>query len=146
MLEAGGDLQSAFNLYENGAFHEYSRAENNIALMYEKGDPVRQSHMQAMNYFHHAFEKGNPYAAYNLARFFERGISTEVDYAKAFELYQFAGLRGHIAAQNKLGEFYMSGKGTTKNQIMARYWFGSAAHFGHDRAVDNMKRIMAASA
>lgn len=146
MFEMSGDLESAFSLYENGAFHEYSRSENNLALMYEKGQPVRQSHAQAMNFFHHAFQKGNPYAAYNLARFFERGIDTQVNFEKAFELYQFAALRGHLAAQNKLGEFYMSGHGTPKNQIMARYWFGSAAHFGHDRAVDNMKRIIAASA
>lgn len=145
-LEASGDLDRAFNLYENGAFHEYSRAENNLALMYEKGQPVRQSHMQAMNFFYHAFQKGNPYAAYNLARFFERGIHTAVDFNKAFELYHFAGLRGHVPSQNKLGEFYLAGKGTMKNQIMARYWLGSAAHFGHDRAVDNMKRILAASA
>lgn len=142
LFEAAGDLDSAFNLYENGAFHGYSRAENNLGLMYEKGAPVRQSYIKAMNMYHHAFEKGNPYAAYNLARLFEEGLGTEPNHAQAYKLYKFAALRGNINAQNKLGELYFEGKGTAKDIVQARFWFGMAANFGNHTARLNIKRLL----
>lgn len=140
--EASGDLETAFNLYESGAFRGYTRSENNLGLMYEKGEVVRQSYIKAMNLYHHAFEKGNPYAAYNLARLFEKGLGVKLNLSQAFKLYRFAAMRGHLAAQNKLGELYLAGVGTVKNHAKARAWFGLAANVGYEVAQHNIKRLL----
>lgn len=143
--EAEGNLDSAFNLYESGAFQEYSRAENNLGLMYEKGEPVKQDYIKAMNYYHMAYQKGNPYAAYNLARMFEKAIGTHQDVKKAFKLYQFAALRGHRPAQHKIGTFYAEGQGIPKNLIQARFWFGLAARYGCLESENSIKKLLMAS-
>ncbi|WP_173289731.1 Sel1-like repeat-containing protein kinase family protein [Thiosulfativibrio zosterae] len=145
LYEAQGALETAFNLYENCAFHGYTRAENNLGLMYEKGSPVRQSYEQAMNNFHQAFQKGNPYAAFNLARMFEEGLGTEKNPEQAHKLYRFAALRGHFPAQNKLGMCYWKGSCVNKDIAQARYWFGLAAHYGYEPAASNIKALMADS-
>lgn len=143
--EALGNMDSAFNLYENCAFHEYSRAENNIGLMYERGEPVKQDHIRAMTFFYNAYKKGNPFGAYNLGRLFEEGLGAQVDLKKAFDLYQFAAFRGHRSAQYKLGEFYAQGKAVPKNVIQARFWFGLAAKFGCISSAASIKQLLAAN-
>lgn len=143
--EAESNIDSAFNLYESGAFQEYSRAENNLGLMYEKGEPVKQDYIKAMNYYHMAYQKGNPYAAYNLGRIFEQGLGTQVDVQKAFKLYQFSALRGHRPAQNKIGNFYAEGRGIPKNLIQARFWFGLAARYGCLKSENSIKQLLMAT-
>lgn len=145
MFEVSGDLESAFNLYENCAFQGYSRAENNLGLMYEKGNPVKQSYIKAMNMYHQALEKGNPLAAYNLARLFEEGLGVEANHSQAFKLYKTAALRGNINAQNKLGEMFLYGKGIEQDLVQARFWFGMATHYGHKLAQNNIRKLLTAS-
>ncbi len=142
MHEASGDLQTAFNLYENCAFRGYSRAVNNIGLMYEHGNPINQSYAMAANMYHHAFEKGNPFAAYNLARLFEEGLGMPVNLNQAYKLYKFAALRGNLKAQNALGLMYKHGKGTSEDVVQARFWFGIAAHYGNKQARQNLKGLL----
>ncbi len=130
--EATGDLENAFNLYENCAFRGYSRAENNLGLMYENGLPVRKSYAMAANMYEQAYRKGNPFAAYNLARLFEKGFGMPVNLGQALKLYEFSALRGHLKAQYALGLMYQKGLGTEQNLDQARYWFYLAAHYGHE--------------
>ncbi|WP_040727019.1 Sel1-like repeat-containing protein kinase family protein [Thiomicrorhabdus sp. Kp2] len=141
-FEESGDLDTAFNLYENGAFRDYSRAENNLGLMYEKGEPVKQSYAMAANMYHQAFEKGNPFAAYNLARLFEKGQGMPANLDYAFKLYRFSAMRGHVMAQNALAEMYLEGRGTAKNMAQARSWFGLAAQYGSKEAKVNIKALL----
>ncbi|MGM0541877.1 MAG: Sel1-like repeat-containing protein kinase family protein [Pseudomonadota bacterium] len=140
--EASGDLETAFNLYENCAFRGYSRAENNIGLMYEHGNPINQSYAMAANMYHHAFEKGNPFAAYNLARLFEEGLAMPVNLEQAYKLYKFAALHGNLKAQNVLGQLYQQGKGTLKDLVQARFWFELAAISGNKQAQQNLEAVL----
>jgi len=140
--EEAGDLDIAFNLYENCAFRDYSRAENNLGLMYEKGEPVKQSYAMAANMYHQAFEKGNPYAAYNLARLFEQGLGMPVNLDYAFKLYRFAAMRGNLEAQNSLAMMYMDGRGTPTNMTQARSWLGIAAQYGNTAAKKNIRSLL----
>ncbi len=128
--EATGDLENAFNLYESGAFRGYSRAENNLGLMYEKGTLIRKSYAMAANMYEQAYRKGNPFAAYNLARLFEKGLGMPINLEQAAKLYLFSALRGHLKAQHALGLMYQSGRGVEKELGQARYWFRLAAHYG----------------
>jgi len=142
--ETTGDLENAFNLYENCAFRGYSRAENNIGLMYEHGNPIRQSFAMAANMYEQAYRKGNPYAAYNLARLFEKGLGLPVNLEQAAKLYQFSALKGNSKAQNALALMYQHGKGVRQNLVQARYWFGLSAHYGNKQAQRNIKALLTA--
>ncbi len=142
--EASGDLETAFNLYENCAFQGYSRAENNLGLMYEQGNPINQSYSMAANMYHNAFEKGNPFAAYNLARLFEEGLGMTQNWQQAHKLYKFAAMRGNVKAQNALGQLYERGEGVEKDDTQARFWYEIAAHYGHKQAKKNLKALLKA--
>ncbi len=137
-LEKQGDLEQAFKLYEICAFKGYSRAENNLGLMYQKGKFVCQSYPKAVNLFYQSFKKGNSYAAYNLARLFEKGLGIEANLMQSYKMYKFAALRGNLSAQNKLGEAYLAGKGMKKNIVQARFWFGLASCYGNVSAKSNL--------
>ena len=139
--ELNGDLVTAFNLYENCAFKGFSRAENNLGLMYEKGELVKQSFEMAATMYKHAFEKGNPHSAYHLARLFEAGRGVNQDHFKAYKLYEFSALRGNLVAQNRLGELLVEGKGVKQNLEQAKDWFNMAAHYGNELALKNLNRL-----
>lgn len=140
--EESGDIETAFNLYENCVFRDYSRAENRLGLMYERGQPVSQSYAMAANMYHQAFEKGNPLAAYNLARLFEQGLGMPVNLKYAFKLYRYAAMRGHLDAQNALAMMYMDGRGVKANMAQARSWLGMAARYGCEDAKSNIKKLL----
>jgi len=139
--ELDGDLITAFNLYENCAFKGYSRAENNLGLMYEKGKPVKQAYLMAATMYKHAFEKGNPHAAFNLARLFENGKGVKKDLIKAYKLYNFSALRGNLVAQNQVGLMCKEGLGTAKSLEQAKYWFSMAAYYGNKPALSHLKAL-----
>ena len=139
--ELEGDLITAFNLYENCAFKGFSRAENNLGLMYEKGAPVKQSFEMAANMYKHAFEKGNPHAAFNLARLFEEGRGVKQDDFRAYKLNEFSALRGNLMAQNRLGEMLRDGMGVKQSNDQAKYWFSMAGYYGNQSALNNLKQL-----
>lgn len=130
LYKEAGDLNMAYKLYESCALRGYSRAENNLGLMYEHGESVRQSYTMASNMYKRAFEKGNPFAANNLARLFEKGLGMPVNLEQAYKLHKFAALRGNLKSQNSLGSMYQNGTGVNTNLSQARFWFAIAATHG----------------
>lgn len=140
--EDDNDLETAFNLYENGAFRGYSLAEFRLGLMYEQGKPVKQSYAMAANMYHQAFQKGNPDAAYRLARLFEKGLGMPKNLDYAFKLYRHAANRGNLAAQNAFGLMYLAGKGTKRDLAQARSWLNLAANAGSKDAKNNIKALL----
>lgn len=139
--EANGDLESAFNLFENGAFRGYSLAEERIGKMYEKGQPVEQSYAMAANMYHQAFQKGNPNAAFNLAELFAKGLGMPKNLEQAFKLYRYAAIRGHRSSQSILANMYLNGIGTAKNQAQAQSWLALAANNGCQKSQAGLKKL-----
>ncbi|MDG6778851.1 Sel1-like repeat-containing protein kinase family protein [Thiomicrorhabdus sp. zzn3] len=131
-LEAEGKLESAFNLYENGAFRSYSLAEFRLGRMYLQGKCVSASNSMAAHLFQQASNKGHPTAAFNLAKMFELGIGLHVDKEKAMRLYEYSALRGDADAQYRLGQLFLHGENSDLNQAMS--WLKLAAYYGYARA------------
>lgn len=140
--EKAGDLETAFNLYENCAFRDYSLAETSLGLMYEQGKPIKQSYAMAANMYHQAFQKGNPDAAYKLGHLFEEGLGMPVNLDYAVKLYRFAALRGNLRAQNALGMMYFQGQGVAQDMAQAHTWLGLAAEYGNEEAQTNLKMLL----
>ncbi|WP_019557343.1 Sel1-like repeat-containing protein kinase family protein [Thiomicrorhabdus arctica] len=127
MYEDEGNLSMAFKLYERCALRGYSRAENNLGLMYERGKSVKPSYTMAISMYQRAVKKGNPFAANNLARLSEKGIGMPINLGQAYKLHKFAALRGNLKSQNSLGLMYQKGSGMNVNLSQARFWFDIAA-------------------
>ncbi len=140
--EANGDLESAFNLYENCAFRGFSLAETKLGDMYVRGEPVKQSYIMAANMYNQAFQKGNPDSTFNLAKMFEQGLGMPVNLDYAFKLYRHAAMRGHVKAQFALAMFFLKGKGTGKNMAQARSWLNLAAIQGSEEAKQTIKSLV----
>lgn len=143
ILEDEGKEEEALILIKKAAFSGYSRAQARLGEFYEKGTLLKQSHLKALNYYHQAYEKGNPYATFRLAEMFEKGLEVELDIKKAFLLYKFAALRGISSSQNRLGEFYEQGLASIQNYSQANFWFNIAALNGNNNAQRNIIRLNA---
>lgn len=140
-LEDRNNGEEALRLIEKAAFSGYSRAQAKLGEFYEKGELLKQSYLKALNYYHQAYEKGNPYATFRLAEMFENGREVNVDIKKAFSLYKFAALRGVPSSQNRLGELYEQGLATIQNDTQAHFWFNIAALNGDNDAQKNIIRL-----
>jgi hypothetical protein len=134
LLEAQGDLTTAFNLYENGAFKEYVLAEAELARLYLQGFPVEASEEMAAHLFHSAYQQGHPQAAFELARLYETGQALKPNAHKAFELNLFAAQRGHLEAQYNVALAFHEGSVVTGDEAQALSWMKLAAHYGYKPA------------
>ena len=143
--EQKGDLISAFNLYENGAFRGYGLAEEKIGKMYETGEPVEKSYSMAANMYHHAYQRGNPNAAFNLANMFAKGLGMPENLQQAFKLYRFAAIRGHSESQSIIANMYIKGIGTTKNMAQGQSWLALVANNGCEKSQGELQKITALS-
>ncbi len=139
--EKSGDIENAFNLFENGAFRGYSLAEAKLGQMYEKGSPVQQSYAMAANMYHQAFQKGHPSAAYRLARIFEQGLGMPANLEHAFKLYRHAANRGHLKAQTAVAQMFIDGRGVAKDLSQGKSWLALAANSGSEQAKKLMQTL-----
>src|SRR6266498_3805654 len=101
------DKVKAFELYSKAAEKEYNIAQNNLALLYEKGEGTEKN-----------IDKN---AQYKLALLYEEDEGTEKNLEKAFYWYQKAAENNYEIAMNNLAIYYEYGKGTEKNLEKAFY-------------------------
>jgi hypothetical protein len=73
-----------------------------LGLMYMKGKGVRQSVVQAAQWFRTAAECGHADAQYHLGIRYEKGEGVPQDITQALEWYQKAANQGHAVAQAKI--------------------------------------------
>lgn len=134
-LEENKEFKLAYQSYEKLAFKGYSRAENNIAKMLERGQGVKQSFSKAMFFYNRSIKKGNPFAAGNLGRFYRDGNKGATkNLPVAFKLIYFAAMRGRHSSQTELGKLYLTGTGVVKNKDKAIFWLELAAVNGDKKA------------
>ncbi|WP_178861818.1 Sel1-like repeat-containing protein kinase family protein [Thiomicrorhabdus cannonii] len=134
LLESQGDLTTAFNLYENGAFKEYVLAEAELARLYLQGFPVEACEEMAAHLFHSAYQQGHPQAAFELACMYETGQALKPNPRKAFDLTLFAAQRGHLQAQYKVALALHEGAAVPADPLQALSWMKLAAHYGYKPA------------
>jgi TPR repeat protein len=73
-----------------------------LGLMYLKGKGVRQSLVQATQWFRTAAECGHADAQYHLGMSYEKGEGLPQDMTQALKWYQKAANQGHVEAQEKI--------------------------------------------
>lgn len=86
------DLETAYKWYlEASLCDENGEALFEIALMYHKGDYLRQNQERALQLFRLSYEKGFEKSIYYMGLYYEHGIAVEADPEKALAFYQEGG-------------------------------------------------------
>ncbi len=105
------------------ANQNYARAQNNLGLMYERGEGVEKDLQMAVYWLKKAANQNLDIAQFNLACLYENELK---DSNNASIWFHRAANNGHNCAQTILGWLYMTGKYVNKNEFTALRWFREA--------------------
>ena len=105
-------------------------AQNNLGLMYLRGDGVPKDLKEAVKWYQKAADQGDAPAQFNLGLMYRNGEGVEQDFKEAVEWYRKAALQGHANAQFNLGVMYRKGQGVEQDFMEATKWFRKAAEQG----------------
>jgi FOG: TPR repeat, SEL1 subfamily len=125
----------------NAAKQGDADAQNNLGLMYIKGNGVPQDYAEAAKWFRKAAEQGFARAQYNLGIIYQTGNGVPQDYAEAIKWYLNAAEQGYADAQNNLGLMYQNGEGVMQDYAKTIKWWLKAAEQGHAYAQYNLGLI-----
>ena len=110
------DLEMAYKTFRYAAERGHTRAQYNLAVMYNTGTHVAKDQTSAAAWFGKAAEKGHADAAFNLAHLFLTGSGVDQDHQQAHLYLCCAADNGHSAALEYVHEFLAS-RGLDKNGV-----------------------------
>ena len=113
-------------------------AQNNLGVMYVKGEGVEQDFTKAIELWTKAAEQGNAYAQNNLGVMYVKGEGVEQDFTKAIELWTKAAEQGNAGAQCNLGIMYYHGERVKQDFEKAFDLYTKAAVQGFPYAMGNL--------
>ncbi|KAI9339329.1 hypothetical protein BDR26DRAFT_820927 [Obelidium mucronatum] len=137
------DDKQALHWYLEAAKQGHSEAQNNLAVMYDRGQGTQQSYSEAFKWYTLAADQDERQAQFNLAFLYEkaRGL-TGHNYGKAKAYYEKAAQAGHTGAKVRLGLMFEHGKVSEKKDLeSAIRLFTEAAEKGDIQAQDILGRI-----
>ncbi len=118
-------------------------AENNLGVMYARGEEVTKDAGEAVRWFRQAAEQGYAGGQKNLGLMYARGFGVAKDSAEAVRWLRQAADQGQPEAQLNLGTMYANGDGVAKNSAEAVKWFRLAADQGQRDARFNLGAMYA---
>ena len=123
-----GDYKTAHELWLPFAKQGDVYAQNNLGLMYTKGEGVPQVYAEAVKWFRLAAEQGYDWAQNNLGDMYLGGRGVQQDHVQAHMWFNLAAAQGDtIAAKSlDLATSQMSPKQLAAAQRLAKAWL--AAH------------------
>ncbi len=139
---AWADFQAGVDAYKRGdyatALKEWrplgeqgdADAQNNLGLMYRKGQGVPQNYAEAAKWFRLGAEQGDAAAQNNLGLMYDTGDGVPQDYAEAEKWWRLAAEQGSAEAQFNLGVMYNEGDGVPQDYAEAVKWYRRAAEQG----------------
>ncbi|MBU4231042.1 MAG: sel1 repeat family protein [Proteobacteria bacterium] len=128
---AGGALAVAANQGD-------AEAQNNLGVMYAKGQGVPQDYTEAARWYRKAADQGHAVPQFNLGGLYEKGHGVTQDYVEAARWLRKAADQGYAAAQNNLGFLYDKGQGVPQDYAEAAKWYRKAADQGDAAAKRNL--------
>lgn len=101
----------------------FTRAQYELALMYDAGDKIVENREQAKYYLNKALTAQLPEAFYVRAVWEERGYYGTPDMKRAIDYYEFAAQKGYLNAMKSLIVLYGEGIGDIPYNLQRRaYW------------------------
>ena len=139
---AAGDFKAALAQWIPLAEQGHVIAQNNVGVMYAKGNGVIENDNTAVVWLTLAAEQGFAEAQYELGGMYARGEGVSSDTKTALKLLTLAAEQGFAEAQASVGLMYYSGTGVLSDNIRAYTWFDLAAHNGDEIAQGLKKNII----
>lgn len=133
-----GDYAAAARLIHEAAGQGDAQAQNNLGVLYERGQGVTQVYEAAAQWYSKAAEQGLALAQYNLGVLYARGQGVEQDFAVAERWFRKAAEQGFAFAQKDLGVLYYQGQGVAQDYTAAAEWSRKAAEQGNTQAQYNL--------
>lgn len=109
-------------------------AQNDLGLVYAKGDGIEKDLVRAKKLFYKSALQGCADAQFNLGWCYESGKGTETKPKEAFKWYRKASEMGHSKAQFFLYKCYKRGLGVLKDQEKMREYILKSAQNGYGYA------------
>ncbi len=126
-----GDYATALRIFRQLADQGDADAQNNLGVMYDKGQGVTQDYAVAAGWYRKAADQGSALAQTNLGLMYSKGQSVAQDYAATVRWYRKAADQGYAYAQYNLGFMYEKGHGVTQDNVQAHMWYSLAAARGN---------------
>ncbi len=105
-------------------------AQNNIGIMYERGQGVERNDVEAAKWYQRAAAKGHAAAQNNLGLGYFNGRGVKRNYGEALKWYRRSAEQGDPGGQNNLGTMIRAGLGVPIDSVKALMWFELAAAGG----------------
>ncbi len=122
-----GDYATALREWRPLAKQGNIVAQNNLGVMYDRGEGVPQDYAKALQWYRKAAEQGVATAQNNIGFMYDRGHGVPQDYAEAVKWYRKAAEQGDALAQYNLGVMYDKGWGVPQDYAHAHMWLNIAA-------------------
>ena len=126
------DYATALREWKPLAEQGYALAQNNLGVMYEKGQGVSQNYKTAVKWYTLAAEQGYAFAQSNLGQIYDKGEGVSQNYKTAVKWYTLAAEQGYALAQFNLGVMYDKGEGVIQDYVRAHMWGNLGASNGNE--------------
>ena len=138
LANAPSDPALRLGYFQRGAEAGDAEAQLQLAILYAKGEGVKQDYSIAVTWFRAAAEQGLARAQYDLGVLYERGRGIPADATQAARWYRKAAEGKYPLAQYNLAVAYTKGEGTRKDPSEAALWYRRAAAQGVVQAMVNL--------
>lgn len=131
------DYKEAAKWYKKCAENGDVRAQNSLAIFYEKGRGVDKNLNEAIKWYKKAVEQEHVGSMNNLGCLYYG----EKNYEEARIYLTMAAEHGVAQAQNNLGVIYDHGLGVARDEAKAEMWIRKAAEQGDEMGMRNLRAI-----
>ena len=105
----------------------HAGAQNELGVMYSKGQGVPQDYHEAAKWYRKAADQGHAGAQFNLGGMYHVGQGVPQDDQEAAKWWRKAAEQGDASAQGMLGAIYYLGQAVPQDFIRAHMWYNVAA-------------------
>lgn len=117
-------------------------AQDNVGMMYERGEGVSQNYTEAFEWYQLAAEQGYAPAQLHMSAFYARGLGVQRNPQLAFMWCRKAASQGLAQAQRVLGSMYLAAEGTTGDREQAENWLRLAAEQSDIAAMELLGKLL----
>jgi TPR repeat protein len=129
------DKREAFFWWKKAAEQGHPAAQNELGVMYQKGNVIPQDYAKAACCYRLAAEQGVVLSQDNLGVLLRDGKGVERNEKEAVVWFTKAAYGNYAEAQNHLAYMYANGKGVETNLVEAMAWW-SVASSGENETAD----------
>ena len=124
------EYQKAFTYFQSAAENGDAEAQNELGVMYSRGQGTEKDDAKAVELYQKSAEQGYAIAQSNMGFRYKNGNGVQKDSQKAFEFFLKAAEGGYASAQNEVAWMLYTGKDVPQDLPKAFEWAQKAVEQG----------------